>query len=142
MRCLELFCGSKSIGKCFEKNGWEVVSVDIDSKFEPTIVANILTKNVDFFGEPGSYHYIHASPPCTEFSQAKTTGVRNLELADRIVKHTLHIIRFLQPMWYSLENPQSGLLKNRDYMKDLKFKDCSYCRYSTPYKKTRDFGPI
>ena len=110
MRCLELFCGkNKSIGTVFEKHGWEVVSVDIDASCEPTIVADILTKNVDFFGEPGSYHYIHASPPCTEFSQAKTTGVRNLELADRIVKHTLHIIRFLQLSSIRLFHSHLGL---------------------------------
>ena len=33
MPCLlELFCGSKSVGKVFEKEGWDVISLDIEEK--------------------------------------------------------------------------------------------------------------
>ena len=38
-RLLELCCGSKSVSKYFEAQGWECITVDIDKKFEPTIVA-------------------------------------------------------------------------------------------------------
>ena len=40
-RLLELFCGTKSVGRAFEAAGWEVVSLDIVSKFEPTILCDI-----------------------------------------------------------------------------------------------------
>ena len=39
---LELFCGSKSIGKVFDQHGWDVVSVDFNERFEPTICKDVL----------------------------------------------------------------------------------------------------
>ena len=39
---LELFCGITSIEKVFDQNGWDVVSVDMLDKFEPTICKIIL----------------------------------------------------------------------------------------------------
>ena len=37
MRLLELFSGTGSIGRAFAAKGWEVVSVDLEPKFEPTL---------------------------------------------------------------------------------------------------------
>ena len=42
MRALEIFKGIGSVGKVFERVGWEVISVDIESRFEPTHLANVL----------------------------------------------------------------------------------------------------
>ena len=39
---LELFCGTKSIGKIFDHNGYDVVSVDMLDKFDATICKNVL----------------------------------------------------------------------------------------------------
>ena len=52
-RLLELFCGTKSIGRAFEAAGWEVVSLDIVSKFEPTILCDIRSWDYALF-PPGT----------------------------------------------------------------------------------------
>lgn len=41
-KLLEIFCGTKSMSKIFEENGWETYTVDIDSKYNPTECIDIL----------------------------------------------------------------------------------------------------
>ena len=59
-RLLELFCGTKSVGRTFEAAGWEVVSLDILSKFEPTILCDI--RSWDYTTFPGHFDMVWASP--------------------------------------------------------------------------------
>ncbi len=46
---------------------------------------------------PNSFDVIWASPPCTEYSVAKTVGVCKLDEANTIVKRTVEIIRYFNP---------------------------------------------
>ena len=55
------------MGRAFEAAGWEVVSLDIVSKFEPTILCDI--RSWDYTTFPP----VWASPVCTEYSRALTT---------------------------------------------------------------------
>jgi hypothetical protein len=73
---------------------------------------------------------------------AKTVGVRNLDLADRLVQNALEIIHYFQPVRWWRENPRGGLLKSRPYMANLDFIDVDYCQYARWwYKKpTRIWG--
>ena len=68
-RLLELFCGAKSVGRAFEAAGWEVVSLDIVSKFE--LLCDI--RSWDYTTFPGHFDMVWASPVCTEYSRALTT---------------------------------------------------------------------
>lgn len=42
MILLELFSGTQSVGKVFKEKGWEVISLDIMKKYNPTITTDIL----------------------------------------------------------------------------------------------------
>ena len=86
-RLLELFCGTKSVGRAFEAAGWEVVSLDIVSKFEPTILCDIRSWGYTTF--PENYDMVWASPVC---SRALTTRPRRLLEGDALVLSALEII--------------------------------------------------
>lgn len=135
MRLLELFSGTGSVSKAVGDLFTEIVSVDILPTFNPTIKTDILTWNYRSY-PTGYFDTIWASPPCTEYSTAKTRGVRNLELADSIVRKTLEIIEYFKPTMWFIENPQTGLLKSRGIMDGLPYYDVNYCQYGLPYKKT------
>ena len=80
-----------------------------------------------------------ASPPCTEYSTAKTRSPRNLRLANRIVRRTLEIVDWVLKknphlIWF-IENPQTGLLKKQRFMQGILYHDTDYCAYGKPYRK-------
>jgi hypothetical protein len=68
--------------------------------------------------------------PCNEYSQAKTVGKRNLELADQLVVRTLKIIDFFKLEIWWIENPRSGPLKDRFFMKGIPSLDVDYWQFS------------
>jgi site-specific DNA-cytosine methylase len=135
MKLLELFSGTGSVRKAVGERFSEIVSVDILPKFGATITTDILTWNYQVY-PPHYFDIIWASPPCTEYSTAKTRAPRNLELADSIVQKTLEIINYFQPTTWYIENPQTGLLKSRPFMENIPFYDINYCQYGLPYKKS------
>ena len=131
MRLLELFSGTKSVGKVAEQYGYEVVSLDLKNA---DINCNILEWDYKAY-EPGYFKVIWASPPCTEYSTAKTTGTRKIDEANKIVMKTLDIIEYLNPQYWIIENPQTGLLKKQVFMYGLPYVDVDYCKYGMPYRK-------
>jgi hypothetical protein len=134
MRLLELFCGTKSVSHAMQEHFTEVVSVDILDKFNPSYVADVLTWNYAQFPS-GYFDVIWASPPCTEYSKAKTRGIRNFLLADSIVQRTIEILDYFKPDKWFLENPESGKLKDREFMLGIPFVDVDYCQYGKDYRK-------
>jgi site-specific DNA-cytosine methylase len=129
---LDLFSGSGSVGEVAKELGYDVISLDRDMEAE--IQIDIMDWDYTDFPR-GFFDVIWASPPCTEYSRAKTTAPRDIEGANQIVERTLDILEYFEPKYFIIENPQTGLLKDQLCMWGLPFKDIDYCKYGMPYRK-------
>ena len=91
---------------------------------------------------PGHFKIICASVPCAEYSLAKTTAPRDFERADALVIKVLKLVEYFSPKIWWIENPRTGHLKTRPFMKHLPFVDIDYCQFSDwGYQKpTRFWG--
>ena len=112
--------------------GYEVISLDRD--MSASIQLDILEWDCREFPRK-FFDVIWASPPCTEYSRAKTTGIRDIDGANEVVQRTLDILEYFEPKYWIIENPQTGLLKDQLCMWGIPFKDVDYCRYGLPYRK-------
>lgn len=132
MRALVLFSGTGSVDRSLEAAGFTVDNLDIDPKCNCTWTSDILEWEAWRDIEPWTYDFIWASPPCQQYSIARTTAKtpRNFALADAIVARTLQIIEHLQPKGWLMENPGTGLLKTRGVVRNLPFVTVCYCMYS------------
>ena len=131
MKLLELFSGTGSVGTVAKEMGFEVVSLDLKNA---DINCDIM--NWDYTQYPVKhFDMIWSSPPCTEYSRAKTTGIRKIDEANKIVLKTIEIIKYFQPTVFFIENPQTGLLKSQSFMDEFSYVDVDYCMYGFNYRK-------
>ena len=132
MHLLELFSGTGSIGKAFEAAGWTVTSVDIEPKFKPTILCDVM--NLDVSKLP-KVDLLWASPVCTMYSNARSKGgPRDLEGSDKMVQRVLDIAAELGVPFF-FENPYTGSLRKREVVAGIPFRTVDYCKYGAPYRK-------
>ena len=149
---LELFAGTRSIGKAFEAHGHEVYSIEWDKRFDnidwyedigKISAEDILTR----FGHPD---VIWASPDCTSYSVAAISKHRRKEksgnltpiteyakFCDEVNAHVIDLIRQLQPCLFFIENPRGGLRK-MDFMQGIPRYTVTYCQYGDTRMKPTD----
>jgi hypothetical protein len=152
LKVLELFAGTRSIGKAFEAKGHEVYSIEWDKEHENinwyvdigTITAQDI---IDRFGVPD---VIWASPDCTSYSIAGISHHRikdeigNLapksdyaKFCDEVNQKVISLIKELDPKVYFIENPRGGLRKMH-FMQELPRFTVTYCQYGDDRMKPTD----
>lgn len=153
MKVLELFAGTRSIGKAFEEHGHEVYSVEWNRNFEDIdLYADIGTVTAEEilqkFGRPD---VIWVSPDCTSYSVAAISHHRRknaqtgsldpisdyAKFCDNVNQHVLELIKELKPKYYFIENPRGGMRK-MEWMQELPRYTVTYCKYGDTRMKPTD----
>ena len=154
MKVLELFAGTRSISKAFEKKGHKTYSIEWNKNFDNIDlyedINNVTVEDIINLCN-GKPDIIWASPDCTTYSVAaiskhrkknKITG--NLDpiseyahFCDKTNQHVLELIKELKPKYFFIENPRGGL-RNMSFMKDLKRYTVTYCQYGDKRMKPTD----
>lgn len=147
MKVLELFAGSRSVGKVADQLGWEVFSSDFEA-FEGIDYQTDILK-FDVSKVPFKPDIIWASPPCTGFSVAaigrnwektETDAIPKTDTARlgiELVKKTIEIIDHFQPQYFFIENPR-GMLRKLQIMQRFKRQGVTYCQYGDDRMKPTD----
>lgn len=152
MKVLELFAGTRSIGKAFEERGHEVYSIDWDESFESidwhADVLQVTAEDIlQRFGRPD---VIWASPDCTTYSIAAISRHRTREdngnlapksdyakKCDQVNMHVHGLIMALGPKYWFIENPRGGMRK-MNFMSGLPRYTLTYCQYGDNRMKPTD----
>lgn len=152
MKVLELFAGTRSIGKAFEERGHEVYSIDWDESFESIDwhedILKVTAEDIlQRFGRPD---VIWASPDCTTYSIAAISRHRTREdngnlapksdyakKCDQVNMHVHGLIMALGPKYWFIENPRGGMRK-MNFMSGLPRYTLTYCQYGDNRMKPTD----
>jgi len=147
MKLLELFAGSRSIGKAAEKLGMTVFSVDWQM-FERINLAidigELKKEDVPFVPD-----IVWASPDCTTYTIAAISTHRDgtkpksdyAKKCDAVNKHFISLINewlVINPtMVFFIENPR-GMLRKMPFMQNFKRHTVWYCQYGDDRAKPTD----
>ena len=148
MKILELFAGSRSIGRVAEGLGHEVVSVDWTDYENIDLVIDIGKLKIGDI--PFIPDMIWASPDCTTYSIAAIGTHRKdrvipktdyAKKSDEVNQHFLGLIdewlKMNPNMVYFIENPR-GMLRHMPFMEKYKRSTIWYCKYGDERAKPTD----
>lgn len=148
MNILELFAGSRSIGKVADSMGLNAFSVDWTDYEDIDLVTDIgemETSDIPFIPD-----LIWASPDCTTYSIAAVSTHRNNRTepkteyalkSDNVNKHFISLIKEwieINPsMVFFIENPR-GMLRHMPFMQGFTRHTVWYCKYGDDRAKPTD----
>lgn len=147
MNVLELFAGSRSIGKVGDKLGMNVFSVDWEKYEDIDLcidVAKLKKEDIPFVPD-----FVWASPDCTTYSIAAISTHRNntepkSEYAKKCDTTNQHFISLIKEwleinpdMVFFIENPR-GMLRKMPWMQEFKRHTIWYCVYGDERAKPTD----
>lgn len=147
IKILELFAGSRSIGKAAESLGFEVFSVDWEKYDGIDLAIDIeqMTPEMVPFVPDG----VWASPDCKTYSIAAISHHRNgtepksdyAKKCDAVNTHFISLIKHWQTinpeMVFFIENPR-GMLRKMPFMQEFKRYTTWYCTYGDDRAKPTD----
>ncbi len=138
MRVLDLFSGLGGFSKPFKDRGHEVITLDIEARFEPDVLADV--REIRFPGLPPidrSFDVVLASPPCNEFSLPgllRGFPRKRTHEAVGLVASTFRLIAEMRPRFYVLENPRAMLRTIIGKPRETVF----LCSFGSPFQKATD----
>ena len=148
MNVLELFAGSRSIGKIAEERGHKVFSVDINNFENIDLVKDIEYLKID--DVPFIPDVLWSGTPCTTYSLAGISHHRNIdttpktEFAFKCDTMNVHVMGLIKKwkennpdlIWY-IENPRA-VLRKMWFMQGLNRTTVTYCSYGDTRMKPTD----
>jgi len=147
MKVLELFAGSRSIGKVAEKLQMETFSVDWKQYEKIDLAIDIGEMKIEDC--PFIPDIIWASPDCTTYSIASISTHRDKQKpktdyakqCDKTNKHFIALIKQwlkINPdMVFFIENPR-GMLRHMDFMQEFTRQTIWLCKYGDDRAKPTD----
>ncbi len=149
MVILELFAGTRSVSRAFERKGHKAYTVEWDRKFENiSIYDDINNLTVERIRNlcGGTPDVVWASPDCTTYSVAAISHHRlpglipkteYAKFCDKTNAYLVSLIKELAPKAWFIENPR-GALRKMPFMQGLPRYTVTYCQYGDTRMKPTD----
>jgi len=115
---LDLYAGFGGQSEAFLTDGWEVLRIDNNpllSGVDRMVITDIklLTPSKS---DQGRIEYVHASPPCNQFSRAFSAIAPTMQREGKhfnpdmsLVFEAIRLIEALNPKWWSIENVRGAI---------------------------------